>query len=157
VALAVKPHNDGVYVGLSDRIIECGITGATEARQVGALLSDTRLTALDLAPGGRLLILGCSDGTLRLWDGPGGGEIRRFEKHDGRVNSALFSSDGKTIVSGGGTDDSTIRLWEVNTGFELARFKGHTQAVTRVIFTPGDRQLLSGSLDRTVRLWDVPK
>ena len=35
--------------------------------------------------------------------------------------------------------------------------EGHTQAVTRVIFTPGDRQLLSGSLDRTVRLWDVPK
>ncbi len=157
VALAVKLQNDGAYVARSDRIIECAISGASDCRQVGPILSDTRLTALDLAPDGRLLILGCGDGTLRLWDVPGGGEIRRFEKHDGRVNSAQFSSDGKTIVSGGGTDDPTIRLWEVNTGFELARFKGHTQAVTRVIFTPGDRQLLSGSVDRTVRLWDVPR
>jgi WD40 repeat protein len=156
VGLAVAPDNDRVYAAGTDRVIEYSIAGTSEGRPLGPNLTDTRLTALDLAPEAGLLVLGCSDGTLRLWDAQRGREIRRFEKHQGRVNSTQFSPDGKTVVSGGGNDDPTIRLWDVSSGSEIARFEGHAQAVTRVVFVGQGRRFLSGSLDRTVRLWDVP-
>ncbi|MBS0241235.1 MAG: WD40 repeat domain-containing protein [Proteobacteria bacterium] len=41
--------------------------------------------------------------------------------HAGNVNSARYSGDGKTIVSGG--DDGTIRFWDAETGRHLRSFK----------------------------------
>lgn len=41
--------------------------------------------------------------------------------HLGPVNSAHYSSDGKTVVSGG--DDGTVRFWDVETGKQLRSFK----------------------------------
>src|SRR5262249_55983609 len=38
---------------------------------------------------------------------------------------------------------------------ELRRFEGHTDAVRKVAFSPDGRRALSGSFDRTARLWDV--
>ncbi|MDA2935571.1 WD40 repeat domain-containing protein [Acidobacteria bacterium AH-259-D05] len=38
---------------------------------------------------------------------------------------------------------------------ELRRFEGHTDSVTSVAFSADGRRALSGSSDKTVRLWDV--
>ena len=45
--------------------------------------------------------------------------------HNSRVNCAVFSPDGRWLISGGG--DNTIRLWDTTSGAELRAFLGHTQ------------------------------
>src|SRR4051794_18687041 len=82
--------------------------------------------------------------------------------YESRVNSVAFSPDGKRLASG--SRDASVRLWEVKTGEpreletrELigAPLLGHKGSVTSVAFSPNGKWLASGSLDRSVRLWDV--
>src|SRR5882672_9765784 len=47
------------------------------------------------------------------------------------------------------------RIWEVATGKTLHILVGHTEYVPRVAFSPDGKYVLTGSVDRTARLWDA--
>ena len=48
-----------------------------------------------------------------------------------------------------------VRIWDARTGELLERLQGHRDSVYSVAFTPDERGLVSGSLDKTLKLWDV--
>jgi glucose repression regulatory protein TUP1 len=48
-----------------------------------------------------------------------------------------------------------VRVWNVTTGQQLERLKGHKDSVYSVAFSPDGKSLVSGSLDRTLRVWDL--
>jgi WD40 repeat protein len=72
---------------------------------------------------------------------------------DSTVLSAVFSPDGKTLVTASG--DTTVRLWDVRKGLELATLKGHSAPVYSVALSPDGKILATGSGDNTVKLWDL--
>lgn len=51
--------------------------------------------------------------------------------------------------------DSLVRIWDLASGDLVQCLGGHTDSVYGVAFTPDDKCLISGSLDNTVRYWDV--
>ena len=91
--------------------------------------------------------------TIRLLNTETGSIRHTFEEHTDGVNSVVFSSDGKTLVSG--SKDKTIRLWDAQTGELRKTLTGHKDEVTSVAYNPNGKTIASGSKDKTVRLWDA--
>jgi WD40 repeat protein len=73
--------------------------------------------------------------------------------HEGPVDAAAFSPDGKLVLTG--SADKTARLWETAGGKLVATLSGHEGLVRAVAFSPDGKLVLTGSDDKTARLWET--
>src|SRR4028118_1084829 len=76
----------------------------------------------------------------------------QIKGHQGSVNSASFSPDGKLIVTAS-TASNEVRVWDIS-GKLLTEIKGHQGSVNRASFSP-DGQRIIASYDGTARVWDT--
>jgi WD40 repeat protein len=74
--------------------------------------------------------------------------------HEGKVNQAMFSADGRMILTA--SEDRTARIWEAYTGRELARLE-HGAAVQTAIFSQDNKRILTSSLGNSAQVWDVSR
>jgi WD40 repeat protein len=68
---------------------------------------------LTFSPGGKHLLSGGADGTVRLWRLDEYREVESFPAHDGKVTGVAFAPDGASIYSTG--DDGRILRCRVRT------------------------------------------
>jgi serine/threonine protein kinase len=137
-------------------------TGALVRRLEGH--SDS-VTSVAISPNNRWILSGSSDTTLRAWERASGRELRRLTGHGNWVNAVAIARDGRHFLSGSGGaihngefahgSDTSVRWWDIADGRELLRLEGHTASVTSVALSGDGRLALSGSLDQTVRLWEL--
>jgi WD40 repeat protein len=115
-------------------------------------------------PDGKRVLSAGFDKVLRLWDAETGRELGRFEEHSDGILAVAVSPDGRMALSGGGAfgfpraeegKDFTVRLWDLTSHRVIHRFEGHTHRVWCVAFSPDGRFALSGSIDHSMRLWNV--
>ncbi|MCI0462990.1 MAG: protein kinase, partial [Gemmataceae bacterium] len=109
--------------------------------------------AFAYSPDGKWLAGSSRDATtLFLWNAETHELSARFAGHEGPINSAVFSSDGRRLASCG--KDRVVRVWEIATG-KCQLLCGHTDEVFAVAFHPDGTRLASAGRDRAVWLWDL--
>ena len=77
-----------------------------------------------------------------------------MEECDSPSIRALFSPDGRVVVSGG--SDGIGRVHDPNSRKLLATLAGHVQAITALNFSHDGTLLVTASGDRTARVWNPP-
>jgi WD40 repeat protein/tRNA A-37 threonylcarbamoyl transferase component Bud32 len=108
---------------------------------------------ISLSPGGRQMVSGSSDGTVKCWDPGTRVLLWTRQELQGAVFCASFMPAGWRIASG--AVDGTVALWDARKGAPLWTFPGHTRAVYSISFSRDGRRVASGDDDGTVRLWDA--
>jgi DNA-binding beta-propeller fold protein YncE len=108
----------------------------------------------DLTPDGRRLLAVRSDRSPLVYvhDVESGRQLARLEGCTGEPRAIAISPDGRTAAAVDGDD---VLLWEVHTKTIVHRLQGHGEAVLRIAFTPEGRRLVTTSVDRTTRTWEL--
>ncbi|KAF8962370.1 hypothetical protein BGZ46_001183 [Entomortierella lignicola] len=109
------------------------------------------------SPNGDRIASGSNDKTVRMWDVELGECVHISQGHSGYVNIVVYSPNGDLIASG--SSDNTVRLWDTETnqcGAPISDFHG---SVTSFALKSGSDSLflVTGSEDKSVRLWKIVK
>ena len=70
------------------------------------------------------------------------------------VSLLSFSADGTKIAS---ADNYTVKIWDIKTGDLLHTLSGHKGIISTIGFTQNDTRIVSGSHDKTVKMWNLEK
>lgn len=88
------------------------------------------------------------DKTIKVWNLQGQ-VIRKFRGHSDRTISVAFTSDGQIVSA---SVDKTLKIWNLQTGL-VRTLTGHSDWVLSVATSPTGRTIVSGSKDKTIKIW----
>ena len=162
--LAFSPDKQILISGSSDRTIQSLISGSLDGTikfwnlqtrdKPRTFKASLGVKAIAISRDGQFLASAAWDGKVRLWHIETGEVLHTLEGHSYSVSCFTFSPDGRTLASAG-SYDRTILLWKVQTGQLLHTLTGHENAVNCLAFSWDGQNLVSGSDDKTIKVWGV--
>jgi len=143
---------DGKYLatGAEDKFIRIWDIHHKEIKRQFIGHEDT-IYSLDFSRDGTRLASGSGDRTARLWDMESGVNLLTLRVED-EVTTVAVSPDEKFLAAG--SLGGVVRVWDTEKGTLVERFKGHKDSVYSVAFSTSGLELLSGSVDKTIKLWE---
>lgn len=175
-------HNNGTITRFRSEWIEKDLEGTViKPDMVMGTLSQSvpNPWSLAISPDGTQLVVAGSLPCLQIFDVASGIERPCIIAGSGNVYAVNYSHDGKRLVCATSgqkvplhmtkeeaekweTDnaakldefDITARIYNVLDGRENVVLRGHKNRLLAAAFTSDDAQVLTGSMDRTIRFWD---
>ncbi|XP_063221624.1 U3 small nucleolar RNA-associated protein 15 homolog [Bacillus rossius redtenbacheri] len=99
-----------------------------------------------------IVLSGSYDNTAHMYDTRTKARVLAVD-HGCPVESVMFLPTGGVFLTAGGTE---VRVWDALAGGRLrARISQHHKTITCLALASGNKRLLSGSLDRHVKIYDI--
>jgi WD40 repeat protein len=100
------------------------------------------------------LIASCSgyDRTVTIWETTTGNGLATIMGAS-NISAVAFSPDGELLAFG--LENGDIKLWGIRTRTEVKQLNGHSSAVQKIQFTSNGKQIVTGSQDQTLMVWDA--
>jgi WD40 repeat protein len=164
-SMAYSPDGRTLLSGSQDGTVKLWDL-ATYKERARFEFSGLRISAVDFSPDGKLILANPKRwlaGSLKVWD-VGSGKLVHDLHSPVSPSHCLFSRDGKMIVVAGGVyfnrkglQGNPICRVNLATGAQRRLMVGHKQEIGYLAAAPDGLLIVSGSSDRTARVWDVEK
>jgi WD40 repeat protein len=97
-------------------------------------------------------------GEARVWDVATGKEVFAIREQRASIFCVAFSPDDKQFAAAGGDmvrGEGEVTVCDSASGRRIYVLRGHTKPIVGLTFSPDGRRLITGSQDRTVKVWDT--
>lgn len=138
------------------------IWDAHTGRKMRALQHPHEVQAVGLSVDGQIAATSCGflppggvkgkENTIQLWEVGTGRCLLTLEQAGGGVDAVSLSADNRLLAA---NISGAIHIWETSSGRSIKVLSAHSHTAHALRLSADGRWLVSGSPDRTVRLWDV--
>jgi WD40 repeat protein/predicted Ser/Thr protein kinase len=152
--------SDGTYVATfdSDSLslkfwLPNGVVPEKQTALEGARTNHTAFVYLGMSPEQEFFFATDATGLIHVWKTDTGRLLRAIKGPAPRIRNAVLSPHGKQIAVCV-ERENVARLYDCATGTERL-LAGHRDSVSGLAFSPESSILATGSIDGTIRLWNV--
>jgi len=154
-SVEISPDGKTLLTGSSDRT--AFLFDIHTGKQIRKFKSDrSSCTSCSItahfSPSGEEIVSGNMDSVF-VWSSSSADVLRTMMGRKSRWGTSSFSYDGRYVAS---TLFGDCYIWDASTGEEVAVLEGHLKDITDVRFHPFKNQIISGSEDRTAKIWELP-
>jgi len=101
-----------------------------------------------------LIATGSSDSTVKVWDTNNGQVKATLRGGSGHPMLGVDLSGGLVVGCGA---DKTCRVWNIRTQRMIHQLAGHSTKVTCVRLLNNEKGVITGSADRSIKVWDISR
>ncbi|XP_023343366.1 WD repeat-containing protein 82-like isoform X2 [Eurytemora carolleeae] len=113
------------------------------------------ITNMNFSSDGMSLITSSADDQIIIYDCEKGTQKRTINSKKYGVDLVQFCSNKSQAVHASTKENDVIRYIFLTENKYIRYFGGHTKRVVTLCMNPTDETFLSGSMDKTIRLWDL--
>nr|XP_020828695.1 WD repeat-containing protein 82-like [Phascolarctos cinereus]XP_020828696.1 WD repeat-containing protein 82-like [Phascolarctos cinereus]XP_020828697.1 WD repeat-containing protein 82-like [Phascolarctos cinereus]XP_020828698.1 WD repeat-containing protein 82-like [Phascolarctos cinereus] len=114
-----------------------------------------KIDSFDFSHSGETVISSNNNDTITVYDCQEGKPKRMLYSKKYGVDLIRYTRSGSTVVYSCNKIDNTIRYLSLPENKFIRYFPGHSKRVVSLSVSPVDDTFISGSVDKTIRLWDL--
>ena len=129
-----------------------------ESMAVGKTFKDNtaKINSLDFSKEGDFLITASDDESLHIYNTVSGKKHKSIFSKKYGVDLIRFTHHSSSVICASKNSwDESLRYLSLHDNRYLRYFKGHRDKVVSLALSPTSDFFISGSLDNTIRLWDL--
>ena len=153
ITFSSRTHQKILAAGVQDgQVLQWDLN--TDLPPTTLLWNHSRVESVTISPDCNTLIIGDSEGLIKILNLYMGVVFSSFPGNQGSVLAVAVSRDGKKLLTAG----DEVRLWDLDSRKLIETFSEHSSKVCAVAFSAKGENFVSSSQDGTIKVWqyEVP-